>query len=201
MFGTGGSAWIAKTLGEGRREKANELFSLLIYVSIVCGVVLLVLGFLFIRPIAAFLGAEGQMLKDCVVYGRVCLLAVPAYILQFEFQCLFATAGKPKLGLYVTLLAGCTNAVLDAVFVAAFRWGLPGAAGATAIGQCGVFGCVSWLFRGRGSSYQLPQRRKELWRVKRAAKKKSCYCYCVCGRNVNYGPCSGEAAFCYVCGI
>ena len=73
MFGTGGSAWIAKTLGEGRREKANELFSLLIYVSIVCGVVLLVLGFLFIRPIAAFLGAEGQMLKDCVVYGRVCL--------------------------------------------------------------------------------------------------------------------------------
>ena len=169
MFGTGGSAWIAKTLGEGRREKANELFSLLIYVSIVCGVVLLVLGFLFIRPIAAFLGAEGQMLKDCVVYGRVCLLAVPAYILQFEFQCLFATAGKPKLGLYVTLLAGCTNAVLDAVFVAAFRWGLPGAAGATAIGQC-VGGILPLVYFSRPNLSLLRLTKtsfdgRALWRV------------------------------------
>ena len=79
---------------------------------------------------------EGQLLEDCLVYGRVILLAIPASILQYEFQCLFATAGKPQLGLYITLAAGLTNAVLDALFIAVFSWGLEGAAAATGIGQC-----------------------------------------------------------------
>lgn len=148
MFGTGGSALISKTMGEGNQKKANEDFSLIIYVSIVCGIILAIVGILCLRPVAIALGAEGQLLEDSITYGRVILLAIPAYILQYEFQCLFATANKPQLGLYVTVAAGCTNIVLDALFVAVFRWGLVGAAAATALSQC-VGGCIPLLYFAR----------------------------------------------------
>ena len=135
MFGTGGSALIGMTMGMGKQDKAKQLFPLFIYVTIACGIVLAILGILFIRPIAALLGAEGTMLENCVIYGRIILLALPAYMLQYEFQSFFATAGKPQLGLFFTVSAGVTNMVLDALFVAVFHWGLPGAAAATALSQ------------------------------------------------------------------
>lgn len=136
LFGTGGGALIAKTMGEGRRERANRLFSMLICVSLICGVALAVVGLLVLRPVARFLGAQGRLLEDSVAYGRIILISLPSYVLQYEFQCLFATAEKPKLGLYVTVAAGLTNMVLDALFVAVFSWGVEGAAAATALSQC-----------------------------------------------------------------
>lgn len=148
MFGTGGGALIAKTLGEGKREQANSIFSLIIYTSLVCGVILAVFGILFIRPLAGLLGAQGQLLEDSVTYGRIILLAIPAYILQFEFQCLFATAEKPALGLAVTVASGLSNMVGDALFVAVFRWGLEGAAAATAFSQL-VGGILPLLYFAR----------------------------------------------------
>lgn len=135
MFGTGGGALISKTMGEGKSEKAKGIFSLIVYTSIICGILLAVLGFIFIEPIAKFLGAEGQLLTDSIRYANIILIAIPAYILQYEFQCLLVTAGKPNLGLYITIAAGLTNIVLDALFVAVFKWGLEGAAAATAISQ------------------------------------------------------------------
>lgn len=135
MFGTGGSALISKTLGEGKSRKANELFSMLVYVSIILGILLAVLGFFLIRPVAVIMGAEGELLEDCLLYGKINLLALPFYILQYEFQCLFAAAEKPKLGLYITVASGITNMVLDGLFVAVFSWGLAGAAVATAFSQ------------------------------------------------------------------
>ncbi len=151
MFGTGGGALIAKTMGEGEIEKANRLFSLIVYISTACGIVMAVLGILFVRPIASALGAEGTLLEDSVTYGRIILTAIPAFILQYEFQCLFATAEKPTLGLYVTVAAGVTNMVLDALFVAVFRWGLEGAAAATAISQC-VGGVIPLIYFARPNS-------------------------------------------------
>lgn len=148
MFGTGGSAIIAITMGAGDKEKAKRLFSMFVYVSIACGVVIAVLGILFIRPVAALLGAEGTMLDNCVLYGRVILIALPAFILQYEFQSFFITAEKPQLGLAVTVAAGVTNMVLDALFVAIFRWGLVGAAAATAFSQA-VGGVVPLIYFGR----------------------------------------------------
>lgn len=145
MFGTGGGALIAKTMGEGKREEANQIFSLLVYLSLASGIVLAVLGLVLLRPVARLLGAQGQMLEDCVTYGRIILAAVPAYVLQYEFQCLFATAQKPKLGLYVTVAAGLTNVVLDALLVAVFSCGLRGAAAATALSQC-VGGILPLLY-------------------------------------------------------
>ena len=154
LFGTGGGALIARTMGEGNPELANRQFSLVVYVSLGIGVILTVLGFWLLRPVASFLGAEGVLLEDCVRYGRVILLANPAYILQYEFQCLFATAQKPKLGLYVTVASGLTNMVLDALFVAVFPWGLEGAAAATALSQC-VGGLLPLLYFGRKNSSRL----------------------------------------------
>lgn len=151
MFGTGGGALIALTMGSGRKDKANELFSMLVYASVICGVVLTIAGFLFLRPLLSLLGAEGQLLKDCMEYSRLILLAIPTYILQYEFQCLFATAEKPKLGLYVTIAAGLTNAALDALFIAVFHWGLWGAAAATSIGQC-VGGIIPVIYFARPNS-------------------------------------------------
>lgn len=151
MFGTGGGALIAKTLGEGRTEEADRIFSLIVYTSIACGVALGALGVLLIRPMAAALGAQGQLLEDSVTYARIILLAIPAFILQFEFQCLFATAGKPTLGLVVTVAAGCTNMALDALLVGVLRWGLEGAAAATALSQL-VGGVIPLIYFARPNS-------------------------------------------------
>lgn len=148
MFGTGGSALISLTMGEGRGKKANEIFSMNIWVSAVCGVVLAVLGYLFLPYIAVFLGAGGELLSQCILYGRIVLTALPFYVLQFEFQCMFATAQKPKLGLGITVAAGVTNMVLDALFVAAFSWGAAGAAAATALSQV-VGGLIPIIYFAR----------------------------------------------------
>lgn len=148
MFGTGGSALIAKQLGEGKKEKANETFSLLIYTSLILGIALALLGMFFIRPIAALLGAEGELLDACVLYARIILAALPFFILQNECQCLFVTAEKPNLGLIVTVAAGLANIVLDALLVAVLHWGLVGAAVATAISQT-VGGILPLWYFGR----------------------------------------------------
>ncbi len=145
MFGTGGSALIAKTLGEGNKKKANEIFSLLILATIISGIALAVLGIVFLRPIGALLGAEGSLLDDCVTYGTILLIALPVCMLQYEFQSFFVTAEKPQLGLIITVAAGVTNMVLDAVFVAVFDWGLIGAAVATALSQT-VGGVIPLLY-------------------------------------------------------
>lgn len=148
MFGTGGGALIAKTLGEGDEERANCIFSLIVASSVVCALILTVLGIIFLPQIALLLKADERMLGDCVLYGRIILAALPFYVLQYEFQCLFATAGKPKLGLAVTVAAGVTNMVMDALFVAVFSWGLAGAAIATAMSQF-VGGVIPLIYFAR----------------------------------------------------
>lgn len=135
MMGTGGGALIAKEMGEGKGEKANQTFSMIVYVSFILSIVLTVLGIAFIRPVAMFLGAKGELLENSVRYGRVFLLGTPAYVLQYEFQCLFATANKPRLGLVITIMAGLANVVFDALLVAVFPLGLEGAAIASVLGQ------------------------------------------------------------------
>ena len=135
MFGTGGSALVAKTMGEQNKEKANELFSLFVYVTAISGVVIGAITFILLEKIAILLGAEGQMLQDCVLYGRIILIALPFYMLQYLFQSFFITAERPNLGLLVTVLSGVANMIFDALFMAVFGWGLVGAALATAISQ------------------------------------------------------------------
>ena len=151
MLGTGGSALIAKTMGEGDKKRANQIFSLLIYVGAAAGVVLGAAGVALLPSVAVLLGAEGRLLADCVTYGRIILLAGPFFMLQMEFQCLFATAEKPKLGLTVTVAAGVTNMVLDWLLVGVFRWGLVGAAAATAVSQA-VGGVIPLIYFARENS-------------------------------------------------
>ncbi len=135
MVGTGGSALVAKYLGEGEDNTANRLFSLLIYISAGVGIFFTILGLLLLRPVAISFGAEGAMLENCVKYGSIILPALTFFMMQNVFQSFFVTAEKPRLGLLVTVAAGVTNIVLDALFVAVFDWGLEGAALATALSQ------------------------------------------------------------------
>lgn len=149
MLGAGGSALVSKTLGEGDKEKANEYFSMLVYVTAGIGVVIALTGQFAVPEIAKLFGAEGVIYDYCVLYGRVLLSAQPFFILQNIFQSFFVTAEKPRLGLIVTAVAGGINIILDAVFVAGFKWGLAGAAAATVAGQVfgGVFPLVYFLRR------------------------------------------------------
>lgn len=146
MFGTGGTAIVAKTFGEGDKEKANQYFSLFVYVAFALGIFFSILGFVFIRPISELLGAEGELLEHCVVYARIILLALPFFVLQLLFQSFFVTAEKPQIGLVVTVSSGITNMVLDALLVILFpqEYKLAGAAIATAMSQ--VVGGVIPLF-------------------------------------------------------
>lgn len=145
MIGTGGCALVAKTLGEKDTERANRYFSMLVNLTAVLGVILSVIGIVFMRPISVMLGATEAMLQDCVVYGRVVLVFNSAFMLQNVFQSFLTAAEKPKLGLAVTVAAGVTNMVLDALFIAGFRWGVTGAALATGISQC-VGGILPFIY-------------------------------------------------------
>lgn len=135
MIGSGGTALISMTLGMGDKRKANEIFSMLTTVAIVSGVALSTLALVFLRPVAIFLGAEGEILENCMLYGRIVIPATTAYLLQFAFQSFCVTAEKASLSLAVAVSAGVCNIALDGLFVAVFRWGLAGAAVATAFSQ------------------------------------------------------------------
>lgn len=135
MIGLGGSALIGKTLGEGEREKANSLFSFFTYFMAAAGAVLAILGNIFLPQIAVLLRAEGEVLGYAVLYGRICLVGLIFLSLQYAFQGFLITAEKPHVGFIVTVAAGVTNMVLDALFIVVFKWGLAGAAIATVIGQ------------------------------------------------------------------
>ena len=148
MFGVGGSALIAKTLGEKKQQQANSLFSLIVLVSSCLGVSLMIPGFAFMRQIAATLGAEGELLENSVLYGRIFILALPAWILVYEFQLFFVTAEKAGLGLAVTVSTGLCNIALDALFIIVFHWGLAGAAAGSALSQI-VGGVFPLIYFGR----------------------------------------------------
>ena len=156
MIGSGGTALISMTLGMGNPKKANELFSLLTYAAVVAGVVLTAASIAFLRPAAILLGATGQILEDCVTYGVIVQLALPAYVLQYVFQSFCITAEKPNLSLTMMVAAGVCNIALDALFVAVFHWGLVGAAVATAIAQyLGAVIPVVYFFRPNDSLLRL----------------------------------------------
>ena len=133
MFGSGGSALIAKKLGEGENDIANEMFTSLTIVSLLFGILIAGFGYLLIEPIALLLGASGNLLEDCLLYGRIYLIGIPLNIVQYEFQNLFITAKKPNLGLISTIISGVLNIILDAIFIAGLQLGLVGAAVATVI--------------------------------------------------------------------
>ena len=156
MFGAGGSALISKTLGEGKRDEANRLFSMVIWVTVGFGIVLALLGIVLARPIAEWLGATGEMVELCALYGSIILTALPFFMLQMEFQTFFVTAELPQLGFFVTLASGVANIILDALLVWLVPswfgledvWNLVGAAVATAVSQI-VGGVVPLLYFAR----------------------------------------------------
>ncbi|MBE5740782.1 MAG: MATE family efflux transporter [Clostridiales bacterium] len=144
MLGTGGNAEVSKALGEGDEGKANKIFSMLVYATVIIGIALGLVGIFLARPIAELFAStekdltaeeKARLIDYCVIYARIILAALPAFMLQNAFQGFFVTAEKPKLGLYVTLFAGFGNVFFDALFVVGCKWGLVGAAVATALNQ------------------------------------------------------------------
>ncbi len=169
MVGTGGSAIVAKTMGQGKPELAKRYFSFLVCAAAVGGAAVGWLGAVFARPIASALGAKGEILEYCVVYARIILVANPFFILQNVFQSFFVTAEKPKLGLYITVGAGLTNIVLDALLVGVLHWGVAGAAIATILSQAvGGLTPIVYFLRKNDSLLRLIRPRFDggvLWRT------------------------------------
>ena len=164
MLGTGGSALASRSLGEGHRVRANQEFSMLVYVAILLGLLVTALGILFMRPVALLLGAEGELIDLCVRYGNIVMAAQTAFMLQTMFQIFFVTAEKPQLALMFTVAAGLTNIVLDYLLIAVLDWGLTGAALATALSQAVGGICPLIYFSCPNSS--LLRLGKALWSVK-----------------------------------
>lgn len=164
MFGTGGSALVAKTLGEKQPEKANRYFTMMVWVTLIVGIIISIIGVVFMRPISVLLGADEAMLEDRVIYGRIIIAFNTAFMLQNLFQSFLIAAEKPRLGLVATLAAGCTNMILDVLFVGVFRFGVAGAAIATGISQC-VGGIIPLIYfiRPNDSLLHLTRARLE-WR-------------------------------------
>lgn len=145
MVGTGGTALVSKAMGEGDGQKAKRYFSMMIYFTALLAVILSVVGIVFMRPVAHFLGATDEMLEHSVLYGRIVIGFTAAFMLQSVFQSFLVAAERPKMGLVCTVAAGVTNMALDALFIAVFKWGVAGAAVATGISQC-VGGLIPLIY-------------------------------------------------------
>ena len=164
MIGTGGSALVAKHLGEKNEALARRVFSMMIYLTIILGVIVSVLGFVFADKVAVLLGAEADMVESCVLYARTCLVFNTMFMLQNVFQSFLVTAERPKLGLIVIVAAGLTNMGLDALFIAVFRWEVVGAAAATGLSQTvgGLLPLLFFMKKDNGSVLRLVRTRLEL---------------------------------------
>lgn len=163
MIGTGGTALVSKLLGEGNNEKANKVFTMMIIFTLLFGVVLSLVGIFSMPWVADFLGATEEMMADCVLYGRIVTGFTVAFMLQNVFQSFLIAAEKPKLGLWVTVAAGFTNMILDAVFIIPFKWGVAGAAIATGLSQCvgGIFPLI-YFSRKNSSLLRLAKTKLEI---------------------------------------
>lgn len=163
MIGTGGTALVSKVLGEGKKEKANEIFTMMIIFTLLLGTLLSVIGVVSMPWVADFLGATEEMMADCVLYGRIVTGFTVAFMLQNVFQSFLIAAEKPKLGLLATVLAGITNMALDAIFIIVFKWGVAGAAIATGLSQCvgGIFPLI-YFSRKNSSLLRLTKTKLEI---------------------------------------
>lgn len=163
MIGTGGTALVSKVLGEGKKEKANEIFTMMIIFTLLLGALLSVIGVISMPWVADFLGATEEMMADCVIYGRIVTGFTVAFMLQNVFQSFLIAAEKPKLGLLATVLAGIANMALDAIFIIVFKWGVAGAAIATGLSQCvgGIFPLIYFL-RKNSSLLRLTKTKLEI---------------------------------------
>ncbi len=163
MIGTGGTALVSKVLGEGKKEKANEIFTMMIIFTLLLGALLSVIGVISMPRVADFLGATEEMMADCVIYGRIVTGFTVAFMLQNVFQSFLIAAEKPKLGLLATVLAGIANMALDAIFIIVFKWGVAGAAIATGLSQCvgGIFPLIYFL-RKNSSLLRLTKTKLEI---------------------------------------
>ena len=163
MIGTGGTALVSKVLGEGKKEKANEIFTMMIIFTLLLGALLSVIGVISMPWVSKFLGATEEMMADCVLYGRIVTGFTVAFMLQNVFQSFLIAAEKPKLGLLATVLAGITNMSLDAIFIIVFKWGVAGAAIATGLSQCvgGIFPLIYFL-RKNSSLLRLTKTKLEI---------------------------------------
>lgn len=148
MVGTGGSALVSKTLGEGDPDRANRIFSMLTSFTLLMSVLLAVPLLIWMEPLSRLLGAEGEMIRPCVIYGRICAAGMPAFMMQMGMQPYYMVAGRPQLGTVLSIASGVTNMALDALFILVFHWGLAGAAAASMIACC-VGGFYPLLFFAR----------------------------------------------------
>ncbi len=155
MVGTGGSALVSKTFGEGQPEEARRIFTMMIRLTVISGIILGIICFILMPWLAKVLGADEAMMPHAILYGRILICVLPAYMLQMAFQPFFMVAERPHFGTVLSILSGVTNIILDALFVAVFSWGLTGAALASCAGILLNAGIPIWFFSSKRNKTQL----------------------------------------------
>lgn len=161
MVGTGGSALVSMKMGQRETLQANRIFSMLIRFTLLLSLAFMIPLLLLMEPLARVLGAEGEMVRQCVIYGRICAVGLPGFMLQMCFQSFYMTAEKPQLGTALSIACAATNMVLDALFIIVFDWGLAGAAAASMLACCVGGFYPLWYFssrRNRSSLRMVPAR-------------------------------------------
>ena len=134
MLATGGSAIVARKMGEGNIDRASKDFSFIILGAAIIGIIVAILGIVFIDQIILGLGASELLIPYCKRYLLILLLFTPASMLQVLFQSLIITAGKPNFGMILSISAGAINVLLDYIFVVILDMGIAGSALGTGIG-------------------------------------------------------------------
>lgn len=149
MVGTGGAALVSKTLGEGDEPRANRYFSMFVEFILLLSVVLAVPLLVWMEPLAVAIGAEGEMVRQCAIYGRICAAGMPAFMMQMGIQPFFMVAGRPRMGTWISLVSGLLNIGLDALFIIVCGWGLAGAAAGSMLACCFGGFYPLWYFSSR----------------------------------------------------
>lgn len=169
MFSTGGSALVAKTLGEKEDKKANEYFSMIVYFAVITGIIITILGFLVLKPFCIMLGAEGEVLKDCLIYGKIFLPFSTLFILQMIFQSFLITDENPKMAMLLTILSGIINIVFDVLLMVIFKLGIVGAVCATLSGTVltAIIPLLHFIF-SKKSKLKLVKTNIKFWVIKKS---------------------------------
>lgn len=135
LIGSGGSAYAALRLGEGRKREALLTLNNLLIIAIGLGILLAATGLIFLKPILTLFGATETTMPYAIDYTSIVLMGVPFSVISIALSNMARTDGHPRMSMYGILIGAALNTVLDPIYIFILDWGVKGAAIATITAQ------------------------------------------------------------------